>query len=77
MTATPDDTPNLDDWLGENPETRTGVVPFVDTLPSEIRDQLHQSDASTQRLVKWLRAIGYSEATYAKLDRWRRSHRDQ
>lgn len=76
MAGTADDVPDLDTWLEQNPDAKTGTVAFVDTLPETIQQQLQQSDASTQRLVRWLRAIGYSDATYAKVDRWRRQHRD-
>ena len=72
-----DETTSLEEWLAANPGDGPGVGAWVDTLPEDIQQQIATSTVSVQRLVKWLRAIGYEDATYAKVDRWRREHRDR
>ena len=72
-----DDTPSLDSWLADNPDGGPGVVAWVDTLPADIRQQIADSTVSVQRLVRWLRAIGYDNATYSKVDNWRRANRER
>lgn len=72
-----DKTPSLDSWLADNPDSGPGVVAWVDTLPDDIRKQIAESTVSAQRLVRWLRAIGYEDATLSKVDNWRRANRDR
>jgi hypothetical protein len=49
---------------------------MTDVLPDEVRQQILDSpDVSTATIVKWLRSLGYAEATENKVQKWRRDAR--
>jgi len=56
-----------------NPTT-SGYRSWCDKLPEDIQRQiLDTNDVSSQQIVAWLRSIGYADATYAKVDNFRRT----
>lgn len=67
------DQPTLDEFAAAQPDPRKNA--WSDTLPEDIRQQITDSTASSLTVVKWLHSIGYPEATYSKVDHWRRQAR--
>lgn len=45
---------------------------FCDKLPPELQHLILSTDHSSASIVSWLISEGYEEATYAKVDTWRR-----
>lgn len=46
---------------------------WCDDLPDDIKEQIQSApDVSSRTIVDWLVSIGYTEATYAKVDGFRR-----
>ena len=67
--------PTLAEFAGAYGGRRT--VKWCDSLPDEVKQEMLESDASTQIVVKWLQALGYDEASYGKVDGWRRGQRER
>lgn len=42
-------------------------------LPAELREIIENSDHATHTIVKWLQANGYPDATYSKIEHYRRA----
>lgn len=43
------------------------------TLPEDVRQVIIESPHATHTIVKWLQANGYPDATYSKIEHYRRS----
>lgn len=53
---------------------RTGPRAYCDTLPDDIQEQILRSEHVTTTVVcRWLRSLGYEDATVAKISHWRRT----
>lgn len=51
---------------------------WADDLPDDIKAQILSADGVPSRVVaEWLKSLGYAEATYAKVDGFRRDRRAQ
>lgn len=50
---------------------------WCDDLPDDVKAQILSSDASTAVVVRWLLSLGHDEASYGKVDTWRRSERER
>lgn len=62
----------LDDFVAANPK-KTGYKSWCDQLPDDIKAQiLAAPDASATQILEWLHSIGFSDATYSRVDGWRR-----
>ena len=62
----------LDDFVAANPKV-SGYRSWCDALPDDVRAQiLAAPDASATQIVEWLRSIGYPDASYSRVDGWRR-----
>lgn len=48
---------------------------WCDTLPEDVRQQLIDVDCSVAVAVRWLKGLGFDEATNSKVDNWRRRER--
>jgi hypothetical protein len=65
--------PSLEEFAKANP-TKSGYRSWMDTLPDDVLEQVDQAgDISSRQIVAWLRSIGFDQATYSKVDHWRRS----
>jgi hypothetical protein len=65
---------SLEDFASELSAKR--VLGYADTLPKDVQDQILASKASARVVVKWLHSLGYEDATYSKIDHWRRQERN-
>ena len=54
---------------------KKGRTAFWATLPDDVREQIIESDASSEVCVQWLRSLGFDAATFANVDPWRRRAR--
>ena len=45
------------------------------TLPEDVRATIEQSPYATHTIVQWLREIGYEDATYSKIEHYRKATR--
>ena len=43
------------------------------TLPEDVRQVITDSPHATHTIVKWLQANGYPDATYSKIEHYRRA----
>jgi hypothetical protein len=50
---------------------------WCDDLPDDVKAQIVASDASTSTIVRWLHSLSWTEASYGKVDGWRRSQRER
>ncbi|MGA1075244.1 MAG: hypothetical protein ACO307_08945 [Ilumatobacteraceae bacterium] len=46
---------------------------FWHTLPEDVRQVIVDSPHATHTIVKWLQANGYPDATYSKIEHYRRT----
>lgn len=64
-------TPSLSSFVAENLQSRSRR--WCDDLPDDIKEQIQSApEVSSRLIVEWLVSIGYTEATYAKVDGFRR-----
>lgn len=62
----------LDEFVAANPKV-TGYKSWCDQLPDDIKAQiLAAPDASATQILEWLHSIGFPDATYSRVDGWRR-----
>jgi len=72
MTDKPKDlVKSLDAFAEEIKSGRTTAWWY--TLPEDLRQVITDSPHATHTIVKWLQANGYPEATYSKVEHYRRS----
>ena len=45
------------------------------TLPEEVRATIEASGHATHTIVRWLHTIGYEDATYSKIEHYRKATR--
>jgi len=50
---------------------------WCDDLPDDVKAQIVASDASTSTIVRWLHSLSWTEASYGKVDGWRRAQRER
>jgi hypothetical protein len=62
---------SLDAFAKEIKATQTTA--FWYRLPVELRETIENSDHATHTIVKWLQANGYPDATYSKIEHYRRA----
>lgn len=63
---------SLGEFVAANPK-HSGYASWCDTLPEDIQRQiLDTPNASANQIVEWLRSLGHTEATYSRVDGWRR-----
>lgn len=62
---------SLDAFAEEHKAERTKAFWF--TLPDELRQVIVESPHATHTIVKWLQANGYPDATYSKIEHYRRT----
>lgn len=72
--ATKGTPPTLAEFSAAQPDKRS--VSWCDTLPEDVQRQLIETECSTTHAVAWLKALGHTEATVARVDNWRRRKRD-
>jgi hypothetical protein len=66
--------PSLAEFAAAQPNPRNQK--WADTLPEDIKDQINAAEGVSSRVIaEWLQALGYAEATYAKIDGFRRDRR--
>ena len=64
---------SLEEFAAQNPH-RSGYRSWMETLPADVLEQIEDSgDISSNQIVAWLKSLGYSDATYSKVDHWRRA----
>jgi len=69
----PNEPVSLRQFADANPTT-TGYRSWCDKLPEDIQRQiLDTTDVSSQQIVAWLRSLGWEDATYSKVDNFRRT----
>lgn len=67
-------TPSLAEFAATQPNPRTQK--WADTLPEDIKEQISAAEGVSSRVIaEWLQSLGYAEATYAKIDGFRRDRR--
>ena len=71
MSKPTDLTASLDAFASELAAERNKAYWY--TLPEDLREVIVASPHATHTIVKWLQANGYPEATYSKIDHYRRS----
>jgi len=74
MTKPDDLTASLDAFAAEMKAQTPKAWWF--TLPENVRAIIVSSPHATHTIVKWLQANGYPEATYSKIEHYRRGHKD-
>jgi hypothetical protein len=62
---------SLDEFAAEVKAQHTTAYWF--TLPEDVRQVITDSPHATHTIVKWLQANGYPEATYSKIEHYRRT----
>ena len=65
---------SLEEFAAKHGGRRT--TRWCDTLPEDVKAQIRTSDASTMVIVRWLQSLGF-DASYGKVDTWRRSERER
>jgi hypothetical protein len=65
--------PTLAEYATAQVDTRT--TSWCDTLPEDVQRQLIEVNCSVAMAVRWLKELGYAEATNSKVDNWRRNRR--
>lgn len=64
---------SLEDFAKNLKDARPTAYWF--TLPEEIRDIICASPHATHTIVQWLHSIGYDDATYSKIEHYRKAGR--
>jgi hypothetical protein len=67
--------PSLDEFARQHGGRR--AKSWCDDLPDDVKAQIVASDASTALIVRWLMSLGHAEASYGKVDGWRRTQRER
>lgn len=62
---------SLDAFAEEIKATQTTAYWY--RLPAEVREIIETSSHATHTIVKWLQANGYPDATYSKIEHYRRA----
>jgi hypothetical protein len=65
--------PSLDEYAAQ--QQRPARVAFWNTLPDELRAEVLGSSAPTTVVVDWLIELGWTDATFGKIDPYRRRDR--
>ena len=66
---------SLDDYAAKHGGRKSKS--WCDDLPDDLKVQIVASNASSSVIVRWLQSLGFHEASYGKIDGWRRSQRDR
>lgn len=73
MAGTPKP-PSLTEFAATQPDPRSRK--WADSLPEDIKDQIVGAKGVSSRVIaEWLVSLGYTEASYAKVDGFRRDNR--
>jgi hypothetical protein len=67
--------PSLAEFAASIPDPRK--VKWCDSLPEDIKAQLIATECSANVAARWLRSLGYEEATQQKVSSWLRANRDR
>lgn len=65
--------PSLEVFAAANP-SKSGYVPYLDTLPKAVRDQLLTSKVGHSLSSEWLIGQGYDRATQQMVSHWRKKN---
>ena len=67
---------SLGEFAREN--GRRKAKSWCDDLPDDVKAQIVASDGiPTSVIVRWLHSLSYLDASYGKIDNWRRAQREQ
>jgi len=65
--------PSLDEFAAQ--QQRQARVAFWHQLPEELRAEVLESSAPTSVVVDWLIELGWTDATFGRIDPYRRRDR--
>lgn len=74
MSKPNDLTASLDAFAAEVKAAHTTAYWY--TLPEDVREVIVASPHATHTIVRWLQANGYPDATYSKIEHYRRGRKD-
>ena len=68
-------TPSLEEFARQHGGRK--AKSWCDDLPDDVKVQIVASDAPVSLIVRWLHSLGHTEASYGKVDGWKRAQRER